>query len=72
MLNMEDLEVVQNRWKQIEELAEKLDESHTNNAAITQLLKLLVEHLRPMNPTKEQLADATKGLTDLLNNLKQG
>lgn len=67
----------QERWDKIEKLAETINNSTTDGQvyddAIRELILLVVEHLRPMNPSKEQINEATDGLTnlaDLLKNLK--
>lgn len=67
----------QERWDKIEKLAETINNSTTGGQvyddAIRELILLVVEHLRPMNPSKEQINEATDGLTnlaDLLKNLK--
>ena len=67
------------RWKEIESLSKQLDEQANNGhiilehiiPTISNLLLLMVEHFRPMNPSKEQIDEATKGITDLLNSLKK-
>jgi hypothetical protein len=77
MLNLnENLEETQERWEKIESLVKemnaKLESGENVDNIVPSILTLMVDHLRPMTPTKEQLADATKGLSDLLNSLKQG
>ena len=71
------IEESQKRWEEIEHRISILKENleHSGNAtpiSITtaKLLLLLVEHIKPMNPSKEQLSEATKGLADLLDSLK--
>lgn len=65
----------QERWKKIEDLVKIMKESavggQLHNDATHQLLLLLVDHMRPMNPSQGQLDDATKGLGDLLKALKK-
>lgn len=67
----------QERWDKIEKLAETVNNSTTGGQvyddAIRELILLVVEYLRPMNPSKEQINEATDELTnlaDLLKNLK--
>lgn len=63
------------RWKKIEELATELEYSlsnnEMNNKAAYELLVLLVDHMRPMNPSLDQINEATQDLTNLLNTLKK-
>jgi siroheme synthase (precorrin-2 oxidase/ferrochelatase) len=65
----------QERWKTIEDLAEELEVSMTTGGVqpimMAHLLLKIVEHLRPMNPSQEQLDEATSGLADLLKTLKK-
>lgn len=70
----------QERWEEIEEYSKRLREHLESGRRITMesslndlacLVLRLVEHMRPMNPSKDQLEDATKGLADLLNALKK-
>jgi hypothetical protein len=69
------MEEGQERWKKIEELVTEveygLSHSTPTNRALYELVILLVDHLRPMNPSQEQLDEATNGLTDLLKALKK-
>lgn len=78
--NMDELVKEGNkRWKEIESVAEeirnhlrsgrKLDEARTDRLA--HLVLLLIDHLRPMNPSKEQIDEATKGIADLLKSLRR-
>jgi len=70
----------QSRWKEIEECCEDVKDisqgedecqniNEINIGKLSKLLLLIVDHLRPMNPTQGQLDDVTKGLTDLLGSL---
>lgn len=74
------------RWKEIEDLAEELrpyvakhgDESDIKPDGhlqaiimMAQLLLLMVDHMKPMNPSQEQVEEATKGIADLLQSLKK-
>jgi predicted nucleic acid-binding Zn-ribbon protein len=70
----------QERWEEIEKRSERLREHLSSGKKITMesslndlawLVLHLVDHMRPMNPSKDQLSDATKGLADLLNALKK-
>lgn len=70
----------QERWEKIEEYSKRLKEhlesgrritmeSSLNNLAL--LVLCLVDHMRPMNPSQDQLDEATKGLYDFLNAFKK-
>ena len=67
------------RWDKIEELVEVIRNpskfsveisSDDYTKTIGMLLIALVDHMRPMNPTEEQLGEAKKGIEDLLKSLK--
>ena len=77
------IEEGQKRWEKVEYLVAQL-EAHLADIGQTHstghldaihtmgsLLLLLVDHMRPMNPSKEQIDEATKGLADLLDSLKK-
>jgi len=65
------------RWEEIEQYYEdirnlthsgrKLDEANLHR--MSHLLLLVIDHLRPMNPSQEQLDEATKGIAELLGSL---
>ncbi len=63
----------QERWGKIEELAKEInrDDYGPNIKPVIELLILLVDHMRPMNPSQEQMDEATSGLADLLDALKK-
>lgn len=63
------------RWKLIEGLAETIKrdiestEPGPSNRDLGRLLLLIVEHLKPMNPSDDMLGDLGKGFNDLLSKL---
>jgi len=62
------------RWDRIEALCEELrqkDPSNTRDLTVETLL-LLVEHMRPMNPTQEQVDEAQKGIENLIKSFPFG
>ena len=68
------IEEGQERWGKIEKLQGKLYDNLAEGEEIPTvllLLKLLVDHMRPMNPSQEQIDEATSGLADLLKALKK-
>jgi len=57
------------RWKKIDaeakSIQKKLDSSNNiSNNELSKLLLLLVEHLRPMNPSAEDLSEVTNKFLD--------
>jgi len=77
------IEEGQKRWEKVEYLVTQLEpylaaigQTHSSGHrdaihTMGSLLLLLVEHMRPMNPSKEQLDEAKKGIADLLNSLNK-
>jgi len=75
--NLEDtIKEGKERWEEIERWS-KLIKAHlqtgakmdsTNIDRLATLMLLMVDHLRPMNPSQEQVDKLTGGLTDLLKN----
>jgi len=62
----------QERWGEIEELMDSVSKTDWgSNTPIVKLLLLVIEHLRPMNPSQQQIEEATKGLDELLKSLKK-
>lgn len=64
----------QERWDKIEDCVTSLKESMDGGQSImpeevAQLLIHVVDHLRPMNPSQDQLDEVTKGLSDLVGSL---
>lgn len=62
------------RWKEIEEGYEDIKSRMTSGkgmdeASLAHLLVLVIDHLRPMNPSQDQLDEATKGIAELLESL---
>lgn len=57
------------RWDKIEALCEELKTEPSNNTV--KLMLLLVEHLRPMNPTEESIDELTNQIGDLLKSIKR-
>jgi dihydrodipicolinate synthase/N-acetylneuraminate lyase len=63
----------QERWKKIEELTDEINKQnyYQGMKTLVELVTLIVDHMRPMNPSQEQLDEATSGLADLLKTLKK-
>lgn len=65
----------QERWEKIEELSRTIKKMRSSSMPqverLNDIILLMVEHLRPMNPSQEQLDEATKGLDELLKSLKK-
>jgi len=63
----------QARWEKIDQLYNDLkqkDASFTGDKTV-ELLLLIVDHLRPMNPTQEQVDEAAREIEDLLRSIKK-
>lgn len=60
------------RWQQIERLHKEISgQLHTYDPGIRSLVELqllLIDHLRPITPTKKQIDDANREIKDILSN----
>lgn len=57
------------RWAEIDRLSAELQGPDPSTS--TRLMLLLVEHLRPVQPSAEQISDISEGLTEMLGSLMQ-
>lgn len=64
------LEEGKKRWEEIEALCTQIKADMEinlyNHPDLFRVIMLLVDHLRPMNPSSDQLNEVAKGLGDML------